>query len=96
MYDTCEAVYAHDMATAHLIIKCIPHSEQLVIEKLRRMGNVKEIHKTVGEYDIMVKIEAESMNSLKKIISWEILKNDKIQSVTTLICMNRAMCAVTR
>jgi len=91
MQRQCEIVYPHQMATAHVIIKCRSGSED-VSKYLNSIPGVK-VHRTLGAYDILAKVEAEDLQSLKKTIRWKISNNDQISSIVTLICMARSLCA---
>jgi DNA-binding Lrp family transcriptional regulator len=86
--------YPHEMATAHVIIKCKMGSEDNAVEHLRKINGVKNIHRTVGEYDILVKIEAVDYDSIRKIIRWKIFSLDYIESISTLMCMRKSTCVV--
>lgn len=86
--------YPHKMATAHVIIKCRSSLEDRVVERLGKIDGVKKIHRTIGEFDILVKVEAIDYESLRKIIRWKIFTGDYIESVTTLMCMRRSMCVI--
>jgi DNA-binding Lrp family transcriptional regulator len=88
--------YPHDMATAHVIIKCRIGSEDRVAEHLGKIDGVKNIHRTIGEYDILAKIEAIDYESLRKIIRWKIFTVDYIESISTLMCMRKSACVVVR
>ncbi|MGI0072788.1 MAG: Lrp/AsnC ligand binding domain-containing protein [Nitrosotalea sp.] len=81
------------MATAHVIIKCRSGLEDRVIEHLEKINEVKNIHRTIGEFDVLAKVEAIDYESLRKVIRWKIF-TDYIESVTTLMCMRKSMCAV--
>ncbi len=82
------------MATAHLIIKCRSGKENHVIEQLRNIDAVKSVQRTIGEFDILVKVESDDSDSLRRLIKWKIMKNDKIQSITTLMCTRRSLCVI--
>lgn len=82
------------MATAHLIIKCRADTENYVIEQLKNIEGVKNIQRTIGEFDILVKIESDDSESLRRLIRWKVMKNDKIQSVITLMCMRKSLCTM--
>lgn len=96
MKELGEVAYPHDMATAHIIIKCRSGSEDKIIEHLEKTIGVKNIHRTVGEFDILAKVEAVNCESLRKIIRWKIFTIDYIESITTLLCMRKSMCVVVR
>lgn len=84
---------SHEMATAHVMIKCKSDSLNDVVRHLKSIEGVVEVLEIVGEYDILTKVEAESSESLKRIIKWKIsYNNEKIISVTTLLCMMRPLC----
>jgi DNA-binding Lrp family transcriptional regulator len=60
-------------------------SEKSVISELRTIENVKEVHGTLGLYDIIAKIEADSDEKIKQTITEKIRKMDKIGSTMTLM-----------
>jgi DNA-binding Lrp family transcriptional regulator len=73
------------MATAFVFINIDPGTEVVVLKKLRAMSEVKEAHFVYGVYDVIVKVEADSMDHLKEIISWKIRRLDNIKSTLTTI-----------
>lgn len=85
---------AHGAATAHLILKCRTGLESSIVENLRKIGEVKEIKRTIGEYDMLVKIESDNPDSLRRLVRWKIMKNDGILSAIILMCMRKSLCAV--
>jgi DNA-binding Lrp family transcriptional regulator len=60
-------------------------SEDEVVSELRKIGNVKESYTVYGVYDIVAKVEAESMDKLKEIVTWKIRRLDKVRSTLTMI-----------
>ena len=46
------------MATAYVLINCELGSEEAIIEQLKGLEGVKEVHGTFGAYDILAKIES--------------------------------------
>ncbi len=85
---------AHKLATAHLVLKCKTGEEDVIIEQLKKIEGVREIQKTIGEFDILVKVESDDFASLRRLIRWKVMKNDKIQSIITLMCMRKSVCTV--
>lgn len=65
-------------------------SEDEVVSELRKIGNVKESHTVYGVYDIVAKVEAESMDKLKEIVTWKIRRLDKVRSTLTMIVVEGA------
>lgn len=65
-------------------IICGPGKETLVIEKLRTLKTVKEIHRTHGKYDLIVKLENMTEPELRDLIHDEIQDMTVVQSVMIL------------
>lgn len=59
--------------------------ERQALDELRRIPGVKEAHLFLGEYDIMVFIEASSMKKLEDILSWNIRRKKNICNTVTMI-----------
>ncbi|MHB8602967.1 MAG: Lrp/AsnC family transcriptional regulator [Nitrosotalea sp.] len=70
--------------SAFVMITCEECTESLV-ESLRSISEVKEVQPTCGNYDVIVKIEADSAESLREVIASKIRKIEKIRATTTLI-----------
>lgn len=94
MQKLSQVSHAHKIATAHLVIKCRSGEENRVIEQLKNIDAVKSVQRTIGEFDILVKVESDDSDSLRRLIKWKIMKNDKIQSVTTLMCTRKSLCVI--
>lgn len=73
------------MATAYVLINCELGSEEAVISELKSIEDVKEVHGTFGAYDILVKVEASLVETLRETITWKIRKIQKIRSTLTLM-----------
>jgi len=74
------------MTTAFIMINAEIGSEDQLAGELRKLNNVREVHPVYGAYDIVVKVEAETMDQLKEVIS-RIRKLDKIKSTLTMTVM---------
>ena len=73
------------MATAYVLINCELGSEESIIEQLKTLDGVIEVHGTFGAYDILAKIESSTVEVLRDTITWKIRKIDKIRSTLTLM-----------
>lgn len=60
------------MPTAFVLINTEIGSEEEILKELKNISNVKEAYVVYGVYDVIAKVEAESMDKLKEIISWRI------------------------
>lgn len=73
------------MATAYVLINCELGKEEAIIENIKHLDSVKEVHGTFGAYDIIVKIEHAEKEKLREIIIWSIRKIEHIRSTLTLM-----------
>ena len=73
------------MATAYILINCELGSEESIIQQLKNLDGVLEVHGTFGAYDILAKIESLTVETLREIITWKIRKIDQIRSTLTLM-----------
>ena len=74
-----------EMPLAFVLINSEIGGENEVLEELKKVKNVKEAHIVYGVYDIVAKVEAESMDKLKSVITWKIRRLDKVRSTLTMI-----------
>ncbi len=72
------------MNPAFILINCDSGSEKSLIEELKQLNGVKEVHATFGEFDMIAEIESEKPEKLKNIISDYIRKLKHIKSIVTL------------
>ncbi len=73
------------MPAAYVLINCDLGSEEEIIREIRKTDGVKEVEGTYGVYDIIAKVESDSMEKLKNIITWKIRRMPKVRSTVTLI-----------
>ena len=73
------------MPVAFVLINAEIGSEDEVVTELRKISTVKESYVVYGVYDIVAKVEAESMDKLKEIVTWKIRRLDKVRSTLTMI-----------
>jgi DNA-binding Lrp family transcriptional regulator len=73
------------MATAHVLINCDIGFEGSIIEKLKKIEDVKEIRGILGAYDIIVKLECLTNERLREIVTWKIRKIQQVRSTITLL-----------
>ena len=73
------------MPVAFVLINAEIGSEDEVVTELRKIANVKESYVVYGVYDIVAKVEADSMDKLKEIVTWKIRRLDKVRSTLTMI-----------
>lgn len=73
------------MSIAYILIKSDLGTEQKVIEDLQKIPQIMKIDRTFGDYDLVVKLEAEHVEKIREIISWNVKKIEKVRSTLTLL-----------
>ena len=71
---------------AYILIISIVGSEEEALEEVRGIPEVKEAHMVYGVYDIIARVEAETVQGLKDIVASKIRSIDKVRSTLTLVC----------
>jgi DNA-binding Lrp family transcriptional regulator len=73
------------METAYVLVNCDLGSEENIIEELKHIDSVKEVHGTFGAYDIIAKVENQDKDNLREVITWGIRKLEHVRSTLTLM-----------
>jgi len=73
------------MPKAFIFVNVEVGSEGEVLKRLREVFEVKEAYFVYGVYDIVAKVETDSMDHLKEVITWKIRRLDKVRSTLTTI-----------
>ncbi len=61
-----------------------------VLKSLSEIEGVKEAYSVYGVYDIIAKIEANTMDDLKDIVTWKIRKISNVRTTLTMIVVEEA------
>ncbi|MCX6660720.1 MAG: Lrp/AsnC ligand binding domain-containing protein [Candidatus Bathyarchaeota archaeon] len=72
------------MATAFVLINAELGKEEGILKELRSIASVKEAHFVYGVYDIIAKVEADSMEKLKEIVTFKIRRLTDVRSTLTM------------
>lgn len=70
---------------AFLLINTETASENEVLKALKKVNGVREAYSVYGVYDIIAKIQAETMDELKNLVKRHIRRLDKVRSTLTMI-----------
>jgi DNA-binding Lrp family transcriptional regulator len=70
---------------AFVLINAGIDSSDEILKGLQDVEGVKEAYIVYGVYDIVAKIEADTMDKLKEIVTFNIRRLNKIQSSLTMI-----------
>lgn len=71
---------------AYVMINCESGCETVVLDEIKQFEEIKEIKSTIGNYDIIVKIESQSTEQLRDLIAKKIRRVPHISATTTLLC----------
>ena len=70
---------------AFVLVNADLGSEGDLVNELKSIENVREVSTVYGVYDIVAKIEAETMEKVKETITWKIRRLDQVRSTLTMI-----------
>lgn len=73
------------MAKAYVLLNCGMGSEEFVIEELKSIIGVKEVHGIFGAYDIIAGLETKTVDELRQLITFKIRKIPDVHSTLTLM-----------
>jgi len=73
------------VTTAYVLINCDLGYEEQIIEELKHLSDVKEVHGTLGTHDILAKVESDNVENLRHTITWKIRKLNMVRSTVTLM-----------
>ena len=73
------------MLMAYVLITTETDAVDSVLESLKKMDYIKETYRVYGVYDIIVTVEAETMDKLNEIVTWNLRSLDKVKSTLTMI-----------
>lgn len=70
---------------AFVLINADLGAEEELVRELRGIEYVKEVYVVYGVYDIVAKIQGETMEKVKETITWKIRRLEKVRSTLTMI-----------
>jgi len=73
------------MPKAFVLINAELGAEDSLIKELKGIENVSEVYVVYGVYDIVAKIESDTMEKVKETITWKIRRLERVRSTLTMI-----------
>ncbi len=73
------------MVTSYTLIRILPVKDKEVYNTIKGFSEVKEIIMTYGEYDLVIKVELPSMDSLDNFIFNKLRSIEGVTATTTLL-----------
>ena len=75
------------MPLGYVLINVELGSEEKVLTEVRKVPSVKECHRLYGIYDMIAKVEADSLDTLKQVVTWKIRRLEGVRSTVTTIAI---------
>jgi DNA-binding Lrp family transcriptional regulator len=75
------------MPSAFVLLNTELGSEDSIVRDLKSLEGVKEVFQVYGVYDIIAKVESDTMDKVKEIITWKLRKLTGVKSTLTMIVM---------
>ena len=76
---------APKMATAFVLLNVNLGTEEEVLARLKEIAGIGEVHQVYGVYDIVARVEAESIGGIKGILEGKVRRLDNVRSTLTMI-----------
>jgi DNA-binding Lrp family transcriptional regulator len=70
---------------AFVLINADLGAEEELVSELKKITNVTEVYVVYGVYDLIAKVEADTMEKVKETITWHIRRLEKVRSTLTMI-----------
>jgi DNA-binding Lrp family transcriptional regulator len=77
------------MPKAFVLINADLGAEEELVAELKRITNVAEVYVVYGVYDLIAKVEADTMEKVKETITWHIRRLEKVRSTLTMIVVEQ-------
>lgn len=72
------------MVEAFILITCDYGQEEKILEELVKIEEIQVINRLEGPYNILLKINSETIDEIKEIVTGQIKTIDKIRHTSTL------------
>ncbi len=73
------------LATAYLLVNVETGSEEEVMRSLKPIQEVREARMVYGIYDIIIRVETETMEEMKDLVNGRIRRLYRVRSTMTMI-----------
>ncbi len=73
------------MVTSYTLVRVEPVKDNILYETIKGLPEVKEVITTYGEFDMIIKIEVDSLDALDNFVFSKLRTIEGIVSTTTLI-----------
>lgn len=77
------------MTLAFVLINVQSGTEDAVLKEIRKLPNITEVYMVYGIYDILVRIEADTLEKIKGTVDLGIRKINKVRASITMIVVEK-------
>lgn len=77
------------MHKAYVLINTNFGMEDSVVRDLKKVEGVTEAFKVYGVYDIVAKVEAQTLEKVKETVAWKLRKISDVKSTITMLVSNK-------
>ena len=75
------------MPMAYVLINTEPKNMENDVSTLEKLDAVVEIFPVYGVYDVVAKVQADTMEKLKDIVTWKVRSLDDVRSTITMLVL---------
>ena len=75
------------MPMAYVLINTEPKHMENVVSTLEKLDAVVEIFPVYGVYDVVAKVQADTMEKLKDIVTWKVRSLNDVRSTITMLVL---------
>jgi DNA-binding Lrp family transcriptional regulator len=79
----------HEMVIAYILITTNISATDKLLEELKSIEEIKEVSAVTGDTDLIVKVEAESMDDVHDLLMDELEKIEHIYSTKTMFAISK-------
>lgn len=76
------------MTEAYVLINCSLGNEDTIIESVKGISGISEVHGTFGAYDVIAKVSGNDTVHMREIITEKIRKIPEVRSTLSLIVVH--------
>ncbi len=73
------------MYKAYVLLTAAIGREKEILDEMNTVPEVKEIHRVMGVYDLILLVEADSQDNLKQVIQQRIRSLDSVHGIITMV-----------
>ncbi len=74
-----------EMVPSYTLVRVLPAKDKEVYTRVHAFQEVKEVILTYGEYDLIIRVESESLEDLDHFIFNKLRTTDGVEATTTLL-----------